>query len=70
MAAGNRRPFAGFGLRAAGATSAALAAFIACPATAKDKPASLYTAPVLSPVASWTGFYVGVNGGYGWVFEE
>jgi outer membrane immunogenic protein len=63
MAAGNRRPFAGVGLRAAGA---AIAAIIACPAIAKDKPASLYTAPVLSPVASWTGFYVGVNGGYGW----
>jgi outer membrane immunogenic protein len=48
----------------AGAT---LAALIVSPAIAADMPvkAAIYKAP--PPIAySWTGFYVGGNGGYGW----
>src|SRR5579864_1150836 len=39
-------------------------------ATAADLPArTTYTKappPLIEPVASWTGFYIGANGGYGW----
>jgi outer membrane immunogenic protein len=40
-----------------------LAALIAGPAMAADMPLK---APPPPPVWSWTGFYGGVNGGYGW----
>ena len=48
----------------AGAT---LAALIVSPAIAADMPvkAAIYKAPASAPF-SWTGFYVGGNGGYGW----
>ena len=36
-------------------------------ALAADLPARPYTkAPIVSPAYNWTGFYVGVMGGYGW----
>src|SRR5437879_4595259 len=42
---------------------AALAAFIAAPATAADlRVRPVYRTPVV-PVWTWTGFYVGANGG-------
>jgi outer membrane immunogenic protein len=45
--------------------SAALAALIGSPALAADMPVKAPPAPVVAP-ASWTGFYIGVQGGGGW----
>jgi len=41
---------------------------LAGPALAADLPvkAPAYKAPVVAPVYEWTGFYVGLNGGYSW----
>jgi outer membrane immunogenic protein len=40
---------------------------LAVPAMAADMaPAPYYKAPVPVVLPAWTGFYVGVNGGYGW----
>jgi outer membrane immunogenic protein len=44
---------------------AALATLIAAPAFAADMPLKAPPAPV-APALSWTGFYIGLNGGYGW----
>ncbi|HEY6256994.1 MAG TPA: outer membrane protein [Xanthobacteraceae bacterium] len=50
-------------------TGIALASLAVVPAMAADltKPAPIYTkAPVMAPPYSWTGFYIGLNGGYSW----
>ena len=47
--------------------AAALIGFSAATASAADLPVRAYTkAPEMVPAYSWTGFYVGVNGGYAW----
>jgi outer membrane immunogenic protein len=44
-----------------------LAAMMATPSSAADLPRPVYKGPAfVAPVFTWTGFYVGVNGGYGW----
>jgi outer membrane immunogenic protein len=49
----------------AGVTLAALGAVQ--PAMSADLPAEPYkAAPLIVPVYDWTGFYVGLNGGYSW----
>jgi outer membrane immunogenic protein len=48
------------GLLAIAAASSAFAADL--PA----RPAPYYKAPAYAPPFSWAGFYVGINGGYGW----
>ena len=49
-------------------TTISLLAFTATGALAADLPRALPTkAPVFVPVTyNWTGFYLGINGGYGW----
>jgi outer membrane immunogenic protein len=45
----------------------ALAALFAGSAAAADLPVkALYKAPAPAPVSAWTGFYGGINAGYGW----
>src|SRR5262249_59852620 len=49
----------------AGVTVAALG--LAQPAMSADLPAGPYkSSPLIVPVYDWTGFYIGVNGGYSW----
>jgi len=44
-----------------------LAVAMATPSSAADLPRPAYKAPLYSPtVFSWSGFYIGLNGGYGW----
>jgi outer membrane immunogenic protein len=54
------------------ATSAAVAQMItSLVAQAADLPTKAYApAPVMAQVYNWTGFYVGVNGGYGWGTQD
>ena len=42
---------------------------MATPSTAADLPRPVYKAPApayVAPLFTWSGFYVGINGGYGW----
>jgi len=49
----------------------ALAAVSAASASAADLPMQSYKSPpVVAQVYNWTGFYVGVNGGYGWGTQD
>jgi len=41
-------------------------ALLACPALAADMPVKGPVYRVMPPTATWTGFYIGVEGGYGW----
>jgi len=46
---------------------AAAAALLATPAVGADLRMPMKAPPpVVAPVATWTGFYIGVNGGYSW----
>jgi outer membrane immunogenic protein len=42
------------------------AATMAAPSFAADLPRPSYKAPVYVAPFSWSGFYIGINGGYGW----
>src|SRR4051795_12376427 len=47
-------------------TIAALVVGLASSAYAADLPVKAHPAPVMAPVWNWTGFYIGINGGYSW----
>jgi outer membrane immunogenic protein len=43
-----------------------IAVAVASPSLASDLPRPAYKAPLYTAPFSWSGFYVGINGGYGW----
>jgi outer membrane immunogenic protein len=45
---------------------ALLSVFAGSPAIAADMPVKARPAPVMAPVWNWSGFYLGLNGGYSW----
>jgi outer membrane immunogenic protein len=48
-------------------TGIALVSLAVGPAMAADLRTPVYTkAPVMAPIYNWTGFYIGLNGGYSW----
>ena len=51
-----------------GACAGLLAMAMAAPSSAADLHRPVYKAPVYAPPAvfNWTGFYIGINGGYAW----
>lgn len=53
-------------MRAIFAVTVGVAIVAAVPALAADIARPIYKAPVVAPAYSWTGWYGGVSGGYGW----
>jgi outer membrane immunogenic protein len=53
-----------------GSVAFVLLATAAVSANAADLPIKAAPAPVMAQVYNWTGFYIGVNGGYGWGTQD
>ena len=53
-------------MRSVFATVVSAGLFAAASAQAADIAAPVYKAPVVAPAYSWTGWYGGISGGYGW----
>lgn len=53
-------------------TAIAALAALAMPAVAADLPARVpvFKSPMAAPPANWTGFYIGLNAGYGWGSDD